>query len=152
MNFRLLPVIATSMMVLGTVIAHADATIDTLDQHVAFSGFGTLGVVHSDYSQADFIGNVIQPRGARFHSWSASPDSDLGVQANFTLTGALSGVVQVLSRDDENGQFTPTVEWANLQYETIDSLDDTASFAHIGPGARVGDKTNVVSWTLDFVF
>ena len=116
MNFKLLPVIAL-ILVLGTAMAHADATADTLDQHVTFSGFGTLGVVHSDYSQADFIGNVVQPRGAGDSSWSASLDSDLGVQANFTLTDALSGVVQILSRDDANGQFKPTIEWANLQYE-----------------------------------
>jgi len=49
MNFKLLPVIAL-ILVLGTAMAHADATADTLDQHVTFSGFGTLGVVHSDYS------------------------------------------------------------------------------------------------------
>jgi hypothetical protein len=82
-----------------------------------FSGFGTLGAVHSDYSQAEFIGNVIQPSGPGYSgSWSATPDSDLGGQANLTLTEALSGVVQVLSRDDADGNFKPEVEWANLKY------------------------------------
>ncbi len=117
MNYRLVPAIATFMLAFGTV-GHADATIDTIDQYVPFSGFGTLGLVHSDYSQADFIGNVVQPRGAGYSSrWSPTPDSDLGAQANFTLTDALSAVVQVLSRDDANGNFRPDVEWANLKYD-----------------------------------
>jgi len=122
MVFKVTPAIAAWVLALGTVMGHADAAIDTIDQYVTFSGFGTLGVVHSDYSQADFIANVVQPRGAGFTSWSATPDSDLGGQANFTLTDALSGVVQLLSRDDPNGHFTPSVEWANLQYEITSDL------------------------------
>jgi hypothetical protein len=39
-----------------------------------------------------------------------------------------------------------------LQQVTIDTLDDPASFAKVQPGARVGDKANVVSLALDFVF
>jgi hypothetical protein len=117
MVFKVTRAIAALMLALGAAMAHADATNDTIDKYVTFSGFGTLGVVHSDYGKADFIGNVIQPSGASSNSWSAGPDSDLGGQANFTLTDALSGVVQVLSRQDGNGQFKPTVEWANLQYE-----------------------------------
>jgi hypothetical protein len=117
MVFKVTRAIAAAMLALGTATAHADATNDTIDKYVTFSGFGTLGVVHSDYGKADFVGNVVQPRGAGFSSWSANPDSDLGGQANFTVTDALSGVVQVLSRQDANGQFKPTVEWANLQYE-----------------------------------
>jgi hypothetical protein len=106
--------IVASMLVLGAA-ANADSTID---QYVMFSGFGTLGVVHSDFRDADFIGNVVQPRGAGYSgSWSPTPDSDLGVQANITLTDALSGVVQVLSRDDANGNFKPDVEWASLKYD-----------------------------------
>ena len=113
MNYRLVPAIVTFMLGLSTV-GHADATIDTIDQYVTFSGFGTLGLVHSDYSHADFIGNVVQPRGAGYSSsWSPTPDSDLGGQANFTLTDALSAVVQVLSRDDANGNFKPDVEWVS---------------------------------------
>jgi hypothetical protein len=39
-----------------------------------------------------------------------------------------------------------------LQQVTIDSVNDPASFADLNPGARVGDKANVLSLTLDFVF
>jgi hypothetical protein len=30
---------------------------------------------------------------------------------------ALSGVAQILSRDDEDGNFKSTVEWANLEHQ-----------------------------------
>jgi len=120
MVFKVTPAIAASMLALGTVTGHADATID---KYVTFSGFGTLGVVHSDYDKADFVGNVVQPSGAEgARSWSPTPDSDLGGQANFTLTDSLTGVLQVLSRDDARGQFKPTVQWANLQYEITSDL------------------------------
>jgi hypothetical protein len=90
----------------------------TVDQYLSFSEFGTLGAVHSDYGQADFIGNVVQLRGAGYsNGWSVTPDSDLGVQANLTFTDRLSGVVQVLSRDNSVGNFKPGVEWANLKYD-----------------------------------
>jgi hypothetical protein len=123
MNFNPMPMIATSMLALGTVLAHADATFDTIDRYATFSGFGTLGVVHSDYSQADFIGRVDQKHGAGYsRSWSDTPDSDLGVQANVTFTDALSGVVQVLSRDDSDGNYKPDIEWANLNYQFTPDL------------------------------
>jgi hypothetical protein len=122
MVFKLTPAVAASMLALVPVMGHAEATIDTIDRYVTFSGFGTLGVVYSDYSNGDFVANVVQPRGAGNRSWSATPDSDLGGQARFTLTDSLSGVLQVLSRDDANGKWWPTVEWANLQYQITSDL------------------------------
>jgi len=90
----------------------------TVDQYLSFSEFGTLGVVHSDYDEADFTGNVVQPRGAGYsRSWSATPDTVLGVQANLTLTDKLTAVVQVVSRDNADGNFSPNLEWANLKYD-----------------------------------
>jgi hypothetical protein len=122
MVFKVTPAVAAAMLAFVTVTGHAEDTIDTIDRYVTFSGFGTLGVVHSDYNQADFIANVVQPRGVGFRSWSPTPDSDLGGQAKFTLTDSLSGVLQVLSRDDANGQWKPVVEWANLQYQITADL------------------------------
>jgi hypothetical protein len=41
-----------------------------------------------------------------------------------------------------------------LQVEqvTIDTLDDPAAFSNLQPGVHIGDKANVVSLALDFVF
>jgi hypothetical protein len=109
-------VFALSLAVRG----HAGQTVD---QYLSFSEFGTLGVVHSDYDEADFTGNVVQPSGAGYsRSWSVTPDTDLGVQANLTLTDKLTGVVQALSRENQDGNFSPTLEWANLKYDFTSDL------------------------------
>jgi len=114
MNYKLKMAAAASAFVLGTMPGHADTTIG---QYVTLSGFGTLGAVHSDYRQADFTGEYLQPHGAGFsRSWSPTPDSDLGGQADLRIADGLTGVVQVISRDDEDGNFKPHVEWANIKY------------------------------------
>src|ERR1700679_3548054 len=115
--------VGASVLLLGTLPGHADTTIDTIDQYVTFSGFGTLGEVHSDYRQADFTGEYIQPHGAGFsRSWSPTPDSDLGGQADLRIADGLTGVVQVLSRDNDDGNYSPSVEWANIKYSITSDL------------------------------
>ena len=112
--------IAATVLALCVLAAPAGAAID---DYVTFSGFGTLGAVHSDYTQADFIATVSQPRGVGYsRGWSVAPDSDLGGQANIALSDELSGVVQVLSRETADGNFKPTVEWANLKYDFTPDL------------------------------
>jgi hypothetical protein len=107
-------------LALSAVAAHAETSFGDF---MTVSGFGTLGVVHSNYDQGDFVATIEQPVGVGYsHSWSATPDSDLGVQANLQFTDALSGVVQVLSRDDESGNFKPGIEWANLKYDFTPDL------------------------------
>jgi len=45
----------------------------------SFSGFGTLGVVHSSEDQADFTSFVLKPNGAGYsHAWSTDVDSLIG--------------------------------------------------------------------------
>ena len=120
MNRKRRAMAAATVLALYALAAPADAAID---DYVTFGGFGTLGAVHSDYTEADFIASVSQPRGVGYsRSWSVTPDSDLGGQANFALTDQLSGVVQVLSRDTADGNFKPTVEWANIKYDFTPDL------------------------------
>jgi len=107
--------IIAAALALGSSMAPANAAVD---DYVTFSGFGTLGAVHSAYDEADFIAAVSQPKGVgSSRKWSATPDSDLGAQANFNLPDELSGVLQVLSRYDADGNYTPSLEWANLKYD-----------------------------------
>jgi hypothetical protein len=115
--------VGASVLLLGTLPGHADTTIDTIDQYVTFSGFGTLGEVHSDYRRADFTGEYIQPHGAGYsQSWSPTPDSDLGGQADLRIADGLTAVVQVISRDNDDGNFKPGVEWANIKYAFTSDL------------------------------
>jgi hypothetical protein len=107
-------------LALGALMPPASAAID---DYVTFSGFGTLGAVHSAYDEADFIAAVSQPNGVGYsRKWSATPDSDLGAQANIALPDGLSGVVQVLSRYDADGNYRPSLEWANLKYDFTPDL------------------------------
>ena len=114
MKFKWHPAAAAAILGLGTLPVYADPTID---QYVTFSAFGTLGEVYSDYRQADFTGEYLQPHGAGFsRSWSPTPDSDLGGQADLRILDGLTGVVQVIARDNDDGNFKPHVEWANIKY------------------------------------
>jgi hypothetical protein len=120
MSIKRQAAIAAAALALGASMPPANATID---DYVTFSGFGTLGAVHSNYVEADFIAAVSQPNGVGYsRKWSVTPDSDLGAQANFDLPGNLSGVVQVLSRYDAEGNYKPSVEWANLKYDVTPDL------------------------------
>jgi hypothetical protein len=127
-------------LALGTAAVRAETSFGDF---MTVSGFGTLGVVHSNYSQADFIATIDQPVGVGYsRSWSATPDTDLGVQANLTFTNALSAVVQVLSRDDLDGNFRPAIEWANLKYDLTPDLSLRAGRILL-PTYEVSDTRNV---------
>jgi hypothetical protein len=119
MKFKSVAIVAAALAMSASMPA-ANAAID---DYVTFSGFGTLGAVHSVYDKADFIAAISQLNGVGYsRQWSGTPDSDLGVQANFDLPGNLSGVVQVLSRYDAEGNYKPSVEWANLKYDLTPDL------------------------------
>ena len=84
----------------------------------SFSGFGTLGEVHSSQDQADFTSTPFKPSGAGFsHAWSADVDSVIGAQVNANFTPRLSAVVQVVSEQNYDNSYRPHVEWANIRYE-----------------------------------
>jgi hypothetical protein len=120
MSIKRKAIMAAAALALGASMPPANAAID---DYVTFSGFGTLGAVHSVYDQADFIATVSQPNGVGYsRKWSATPDSDLGAQANVDLPGNLSGVVQVISRYDADGNYKPGIEWANLKYDFTPDL------------------------------
>jgi hypothetical protein len=90
---------------------------DLVPSMFSFNGFGTLGVVHSSDDLADFVSNPAQPKGAGYtDSWSATPDTKLGVQLNVALTDRLSAVVQVMSQYQYDGTFKPDLEWGNVKY------------------------------------
>ncbi len=108
-------------MALYTSISYAETSEPSI---YSFSGFGTLGMVHSNADKADFIGGVSQPNGAGYsHEWSADVDSKVGVQMNANFTDQLSGVVQVVSEHRYDNRYTPQVEWANLKYQVTHDFD-----------------------------
>ena len=109
----------------------------------SFNGFGTVGVVHSSDDQADFVSNPAQPKGAGFtNSWSATPDTKLGIQLNVALTDRLSAVVQVMSQYQYDGTFRPDLEWGNLKYLVTPDLSIRAGRIAI-PTFMVSDSLNL---------
>jgi hypothetical protein len=104
---------------------HSDALADdassSADPHASmflFSGFGTLGVVHSSEDRADFTANIFNPNGAGYtRSWSPSVDSLIGGQVIANFGPKLSAMVQAISEQNYDNTYTPHVEWANLKYQ-----------------------------------
>lgn len=95
-----------------------------------FNAYGTLGVVHSNQDQADYVSTQSeQPDGAGYsRSWSPNVDSRLAAQVTAKVTDKLTAVVQLVSEDQQNQSWTgkanpryrPSLEWANLKYDFSD--------------------------------
>lgn len=83
-----------------------------------FSGFGTVGEVHSSEHLADFTSNLFKPNGAGYtRSWSADVDSLIAGQIDANFTPKLSAVLQIISEQNYDNTYTPHTEWANVKYQ-----------------------------------
>lgn len=88
-----------------------------------FSGFGSAGVVHSDYRQADFTSSVLKGEGAGgSRAWTAGLDSRIGGQLGVKFDNRWSGVVQMVVEQRFDLSYTPVVEWANVKYQATPDL------------------------------
>ena len=89
----------------------------------SFSGYGTLGVVHSSDDKSDYLVDAFKPTGPGFtRSWSPDVDSRIGAQVTANFTPRLSAVVQVISQQRSDNSYAPSVEWANVKYEVTPDL------------------------------
>jgi hypothetical protein len=83
-----------------------------------FSGFGTVGIVHSSEKNADFTARQAEPDGAgHTRSIDLFADSKLGAQLDATLNPQWSGSVQVLSEYLGDGTFDPEVSSAFVKWQ-----------------------------------
>ena len=114
----------THITLLAAALYAAGACADDLEAPLfSFSGFGTLGVVHSSEDQADFTSSIFKPNGAGYsHAWSADVDSLIGGQVTATITPKLSAVLQVIAEQNYDNTYHPYVEWANIQYQFTQSF------------------------------
>ena len=116
------PPYALSTLALAAILAspaglHAAAE-DPGASMFSFSGFGTLGLVHSSEDQADFTANPLQPNGAGYtRPWSADVDSRVGAQLAARFTPQFSAMLQIVSEQNYDNTFKPQVEWANITYQ-----------------------------------
>ena len=112
------PVGAAMVLALLVYGAGTRAKAEGTASMFTFSGFGTLGVVHSSDHDADFTSNPFKPNGAGYsHDWSPDVDSLIGAQVIADFSPRLSAMLQVISQQNFNNTYTPHVEWANIKYE-----------------------------------
>ena len=115
MPLKIISTLAISAAVFTALPAQAD---DLEPQIFSFAGYGTLGLVHSSESQADFVDNYLQTRGAgHSQNWSAGVDSRLGAQVTASFNPQWSAVLQVISQQNYEDNYKPSVEWANVKYQ-----------------------------------
>jgi len=89
-------------------IAHADPEFQ-------FSGFGTLGIVHSNNDKEDYA-STNKPYGAGFtNQTDFTADNIAAVQLDAKLNDTVSSTLQVVSELNQEGNFRPRIEWANIK-------------------------------------
>ena len=102
---------------LAAALAFAPAHADE-GPALTLSGFGTLGVAHSDNDHADYLLDAFHPNGPGFsRSWSFDADSRAGVQASVELPLKLSAVLQLVAQQRYDSSYRPGVEWANVKWQ-----------------------------------
>jgi len=90
------------------------------DSAFSFSGFGTLGLVQTSNDKGKYA-LYGQPRGAD-KSATGEVDSKLGLQVTARANAMFSGTVQVLTKQDGKGKFTPGLEWAFVKAQVSPNL------------------------------
>ncbi|NEX59490.1 porin [Noviherbaspirillum galbum] len=140
-NSRLIGAIA--LMATSAMAAEPGAPNISERPVFTFSGFGTLGAVHSSERDADFTTHVFKPNGAgASHDWSFAPDSLLGGQVNARFGPRLSAVLQVVAEQRYDKTWRPQAEWANLKYQFTPSF--SARIGRIAlPGFLAADYRKV---------
>ena len=137
--------IAATFMLLCAITGMDSARAGDLETSIfSFSGFGTVGLVHSSEGQADFTNSPsTKPNGAGYsRNWSGDVDSRLGLQVTADLTPKLSAVLQVLSQQRYDNTYTPRVEWANVKYAFTPDLSVRVGRIAM-PTFLVGEYRNV---------
>jgi hypothetical protein len=114
----------THIVLLAMALSAAGARAeDPATPIFSYSGFGTVGLVHSSEDKADFTSSLFKPNGpGHSHDWSADVDSLIAAQVTANLTPELSAVLQVVSEQNYDDTYQPHVEWADLKYQLTPDL------------------------------
>lgn len=116
-----LQVVALAAAILASGAARAEEAANK--PTFTFSGFGSIGVVHSDYDRADFTSTILKGEGAGgTRSLAYNLDSRLGGQVDIKFDKRWSAVVQVTVEHRYDLSYKPQVEWANVKYQATPDL------------------------------
>jgi hypothetical protein len=90
------------------------------NDYVTLNGFGTMGMSYYDSKANKYTTNGLKTQGpgGPDGAWSGALDSRIGLQAQ-TSYKDLTGVVQVITSKNNNGNIRPSVEWLNLKYDFV---------------------------------
>jgi hypothetical protein len=110
------------------------------DGKLSLSGFATFGVARTNSDDAQFVRyNQAEGVGSGFRSGT---DSNLGLQASYKFTPALSATAQVLTRKYTSTRYTPGVSWAFLKFAPRDDLSLRVGRVVV-PSFMISDYQNV---------
>lgn len=101
------------------VMAAAAPALQAAD--ISVSGYGTLGMTRLSTDNAMFRNTTYAPNGAR-QDWTGKVDSRAGLQITGTVDPQISGTLHLLSRQNVDNGYTPTVEWAYGKYQIAPAL------------------------------
>ncbi len=114
---RLTPVALGAALAMAAVGVQAQAQQESM---FSLSGFGTVGVVGTSKDGAQYV-IPGQTHGAD-KSFSADVDTKLGVQGAAKFNQQFSATVQVLTKQNGKGSWTPQIEWAFGKYQATPGL------------------------------
>ena len=110
------------------------------DGNLSISGFGTLGAAKTNTDEVKFV-RYNQQSGVG-DSPRLGLDTNLGLQATYTMTPQLSATVQVLTRKTTSEQFTTELTWGFLKYKLNDETSVRVGRTII-PAFLISDYQNV---------
>ncbi len=107
---------------------------------VTISGFGTIGFAQTNTDDATFTTGS-QPNGAT-KTGDFGPDTKAGIQLDSKFNSDFSATLQVFSKQNAVGSYSPDVEWAFAKLRLTEGLD--LRMGRIGaPFFMVSDFRNV---------
>lgn len=118
--------LCAAIAALGLNVVHAaepENVNDSANGIFSVRGYGTVGLAHSNYKNADFRTDATVPNGAgRSHQWSASQMSRLGLQVDANVSDQWSASVQGVSEQNYKNSYAPTIVSAYVKYQPSNAL------------------------------
>ena len=115
--------ISISFAILAFAAGSGASAAESGTSTFSFSGFGTLGMVHSNEDRADFATSGLKPSGAGYtRRWSPDVDSRIAAQVVGDFNSRVSATVQVIAEQRYDDRYTPRAEWANIKLQVTPEL------------------------------
>lgn len=112
---------AIAMATMGA--AHAGQDDASASDMFSFSGFGTVGVMHSTAKEGDFKTDSTVPSGSgRSHNWAVTQMSRIGAQVDAKFSDQFSAAIQAVSEYNYDNSYAPQITSAFVRYDATPTL------------------------------